>query len=54
MGIGSIVGIVASLVVGGAVATATLVGVISSQTSPDDGASPVNVSQPVVDYGTNN
>lgn len=50
---GSIVGIVASLFVGGAVATATIVGVISSQTSPP-GESPANVSQPVVEYGSTN
>jgi hypothetical protein len=51
--VGSIVGIVASLFVGGAVATATIVGVISAQTSPP-GESPANVSQPVVEYGSTN
>jgi hypothetical protein len=51
--VGSIAGIVASLFVGGAVATATIVGVISSQTSPP-GESPANVSQPVVEYGSTN
>ena len=51
--VGSIVGVIASLFVGGAVATATIVGVISSQTSPQ-GESPANVSQPVVEYGSTN
>ena len=51
MGIGSIFGIVASVLVGGAVAAVTVVGVIDSQTSTD-GRSPVNVSQPVIDYGS--
>ena len=54
MGIGSIFGIVASMLVGGAVATVTIVGVIDSQTSTPDGSSPVNVSQPVIDYGSGN
>lgn len=53
MGIGSIFGIVASAIVGGAIATVTIFGVVGSQTSPS-GQSPVNVSQPVVDYGSSN
>ena len=52
MGIGSIFGIVASMLVGGAVAAVTVVGVIDSQTGTPDGRSPVNVSQPVIDYGS--
>lgn len=50
---GSIVGMVASLFVGGVVASATIVGVINAQTSPQ-GESPANVSQPVVEYGSTN
>lgn len=39
------------VVVGGTMATVTVVGVISSQTKAP-GTSPANVSQPVIDYGT--
>jgi hypothetical protein len=52
VGIGSIFGIVASMLVGGAVAAVTVVGVIDAQTGTPDGRSPVNVSQPVIDYGS--
>ncbi|WP_164519542.1 hypothetical protein [Nocardioides ferulae] len=48
---GSILSTFGSLVVGGIVATATIVGVVSSQTSPS-GDSPANVNQPVIEYGT--
>lgn len=51
MTIGAIVGTIASLVVGAAVATVTLVGVVNSQTQ-GSGDSPANVNQPVVVYGT--
>ncbi len=44
---------IASLVVGAAVASATIVGVINAQTSPDE-KSPANVSQPVIEYGSTN
>lgn len=40
-----------SLVIGGVVAAATIFGVVSSQTAPQ-GDSPVNVNQPVIEYGT--
>ncbi|WP_435741482.1 hypothetical protein [Nocardioides sp. SYSU DS0663] len=49
---GSIAGIVGSLLVGGIVASATIVGVVSAQTEPS-GKSPANVNQPVIQYGTN-
>lgn len=49
---GTIVGTVASLVVGGIVASATIIGVVSSQTGAD-GASPGDVNNPVVEYGSN-
>ena len=49
---GTILSTVASLVVGGVVATATVIGVVSSATSPS-GGSPANVSQPVIEYGSN-
>ena len=45
--------IVAAMIVGGAVATVTVVGVVSSQTSPQ-GDSPANVNAPVVVYGSTN
>lgn len=50
---GSILGTVAAVIVGGAVATVTVVGVVSSQTSPQ-GQSPANVNAPVVQYGSTN
>jgi hypothetical protein len=49
--VGTIVGTIASLIVGGVVASATIIGVVSSQTGAD-GASPGNVNQPVVEYGS--
>ena len=49
---GSILSTFGALVIGGVVASATIVGVVSSQTSPS-GDSPVNVNQPVIEYGTN-
>ena len=50
---GTIIGTIASLIVGGAVATATVIGVVSSQTGAQ-GASEANVNQPVVSYGSTN
>ncbi|CAB4741664.1 hypothetical protein GCM10027270_22300 [Nocardioides ginkgobilobae] len=47
---GTILGTVAAMIVGGAVAAVTVVGVVSSQTSPQ-GDSPANVNAPVVQYG---
>jgi hypothetical protein len=48
---GTIIGTVASIVVGGIVATATIVGVVSSQTGAS-GDSPANVNSPVIAYGS--
>ncbi|GAA2117681.1 hypothetical protein [Nocardioides bigeumensis] len=49
---GGFLGVLGSIVVGGAVATATTLGVISSQTGPAE-QSPADVSSEiVVDYGT--
>jgi hypothetical protein len=48
--VGTILGTVAAMIVGGAVAAVTVVGVVSSQTSPQ-GDSPANVNAPVVQYG---
>lgn len=51
---GGILGLLGSIIVGGAVATVTVLGVVSSQTSTT-GPSPADVSQSVVvPYGTNN
>lgn len=48
----ALLGGVGSVVAGGALATATLMGVVSSQTSPPD-RSPADVSKPaVIEYGT--
>jgi len=52
--VGGILGLLGSIIVGGAVATVTVLGVVSSQTSTT-GPSPADVSQSVVvPYGTNN
>ena len=49
----TILATVGSLIAGGVVATVTIVGLVSSQTSPS-GASPTDVTQPVnIDYGSN-
>lgn len=45
-----ILGAVASMIVGAAVATVTIIGLVSSQTGTS-GESPANVNQPVIDYG---
>lgn len=50
---GAILSTVAAMVVGGAVATFTVIGVVGSQTSPPD-TSPASVNAPVIDYGSNN
>ena len=41
----------ASVVVGGGLAGATVVGLVNSQTAPPD-RSPANVSNPVLEYGS--
>lgn len=51
--VGTIASIIASVLLGGVIATATVVGVINSQTGAS-GESPANVSQPVIDYGSTN
>jgi hypothetical protein len=51
--VGTILGTLASLIVGGAVATATVFGVVNAQTGPAD-SSPGSVSNPVVSYGSVN
>lgn len=48
----SILGAIAALVLGAAVAGATVFGVVSSQTAAPD-KSPTNVSDSTVDYGSN-
>jgi hypothetical protein len=48
---GSIVAPVLSLFVGGALATATLMGLVSSQTSAPEN-SPADAEAPVIDYGS--
>lgn len=47
---GSIFSTFASLAIGGIVASATIIGVVTSQTSPS-GDSPANVNQPIIQYG---
>ncbi|MEJ7831969.1 MAG: hypothetical protein WKF79_03575 [Nocardioides sp.] len=41
------------MLVGGAVGTVTLIGVVNSQTGPPS-ESPANVEQPVIEYGSVN
>jgi hypothetical protein len=53
VGISGLAGLVAALVVGGAVGTAALVGYVSAETNPPS-KSPVNVEQPVIEYGSTN
>ncbi len=48
----TIIGGLAALVLGSAVAGATVFGLVSTQTAAPD-KSPTNVEEPVVDYGTN-
>lgn len=52
MSVGTIVGAIASILVGGAVAVVTVVGLVNTQTGPTAADSPANVNQPVVEYGT--
>jgi hypothetical protein len=51
--VGIIVSTIASVIVGGIVAAATVIGVVNSQTGAHDD-SPGNVNQPVVSYGSTN
>ena len=51
--VGTILSTVAAMIVGGTVATFTVIGVVNSQTSPPD-TSPASVNAPVIDYGSNN
>lgn len=46
----SIVTLIATIVVGGAVGAAAIVGIVSSQTAAPD-QSPVSVEKPVIEYG---
>ncbi|QIX26413.1 hypothetical protein ncot_07215 [Nocardioides sp. JQ2195] len=46
-----IIGGIAALIVGGGLASATVFGVVSSQTGTS-GDSPANVNQPVIPYGS--
>jgi hypothetical protein len=48
----SIFGTVAAVIAGGAVATVTVLGVVTSQTSAPD-KSPVNVDSAQIQYGSN-
>ena len=50
---GTVLGTIASLIVGAAVASATVFGVVNAQTSAS-GDSPGNVNQPVIEYGSSN
>lgn len=50
---GTIIGTIASIVVGGTVAAVTVVGLVSSQTAAPD-KSPASVNAPAIEYGTNN
>lgn len=47
-----ILAIVGSVIIGGAAAAATIVGVVSTQTAAP-ATSPTSVSSPVVEYGSN-
>ncbi|GEP37213.1 hypothetical protein NPS01_08760 [Nocardioides psychrotolerans] len=49
---GTILTTIGALVLGGVVAAATIVGVVSSQTAAPD-KSPTNVNAPVIEYGSN-
>lgn len=48
----SIFGTVIAVVAGGAIATVTVLGVVSSQTAAPD-KSPVSVNAPAINYGSN-
>lgn len=50
---GTIFATVGAMIVGGAVATVTVIGVVNSQTTPPE-TSPASVNAPAFDYGSNN
>lgn len=50
---GTILSTIGAMLVGGAVATVTVVGVVNSQTSKPE-TSPASVNAPAIDYGSNN
>jgi hypothetical protein len=50
--VGAILSTIAAMVIGGAVAAVTVVGVVNSQTAGPD-TSPGSVNSPVIDYGSN-
>jgi hypothetical protein len=50
--VGTIVTTVVAMLVGGTVATVTIVGVVNSQTSAPD-KTPVSVNAPAIQYGSN-
>lgn len=53
MGIGSaVIGTIISVLAGGAVAAATIVGVVQTQTAPPE-KSPVDVHSVSIEYGSN-
>ena len=47
----TILGTLGALVLGAAVGSVTIIGLVNNQTSPSD-ASPANVNNPVVTYGS--
>ncbi len=49
----TILSTVGAMIVGGAVATVTVIGVVNSQTTPPE-TSPASVNAPAFDYGSNN
>jgi hypothetical protein len=49
--VSTIVGTIASLIVGAAVASVTVFGVVNARTTAS-GESPGNVNQPVIEYGS--
>jgi hypothetical protein len=51
--VGTLLSTIGAMIVGGAVATATIVGVVSSQTAAPE-TSPASVNAPAIDYGSNN
>ena len=53
MGISGLLSLLAAMVVGGGIGTAAMVSVVDSQTSPPS-HSPVSISEPAIQYGSNN
>jgi hypothetical protein len=50
--VGALITTIAAMIVGGAVASATVFGLVSSQTANPD-KSPVSVNSPAIEYGSN-